>query len=335
MEQKSLFDGLTPEVIINAVEDAVGKRLTGLTVPHASYINRVYELQAFDGERLIVKFYRPGRWSEAAVRQEHEFVLQCFEGEIPVVAPLNLASGDTLGRVGDILFAVFPKRAGREFEVREPGDWTRIGQIIGRIHAIGAAQDAVDRVRLHPADSTASDLQILAAGGFVSPVYRGEFVDLTGRLLEVAEQQFEGVSLIRIHGDCHRGNILERPGEGLMLIDFDDMAVGPAIHDLWLLLPDHYRRCRQEVDLILDGYEQFMEFDYAGLKLIEPLRFMRIIYFLAWCARQADDYDFKNHYPEWGSERFWEREIIDLRHQLQVVMEHKVSWEESRWDEDY
>ena len=330
--QAGAFDVLTPDAIISSVERALGRRLTGLTVPHASYINRVYELQDFAEERLIVKFYRPGRWSREAIMEEHRFMADCAAAEIPVVAPLQLADGLTLAEEHGILFAVFPKRAGREFEVREPGDWTRIGQIIGRIHQCGAAGTAEQRLKLHPGSATRDDLELLTGGGFITPGHVADFREVTARIVDAVTPLFDGVKFIRIHGDCHRGNILERPGEGLMLIDFDDMLIGPPIHDLWLLLPDHYRRCRTEVDLILDGYEQFYEFDYRGLRLIEPLRFMRIIYYLAWCARQVEDHQFRADHPDWGTERFWEREIIDLRHQLQVVMEHINSFAENNWD---
>ena len=333
MTDKAVFDVLTPDTILTAVEAAVGLRLTGLTVPHASYINRVYELQSFSGERLIAKFYRPGRWSRAAIEQEHEFVLDCAAAEIPAVAPRVLADGSTLAECEGILFAVFEKRSGREFEPTSLEDWTRIGQILGRVHAVGAQKAAPDRLKLHPQASTRADLEFLEQGGFVSPAYREQFRETTGRILEAITPLFAGREMIRIHGDCHRGNILER-GE-LMLIDFDDMLVGPPVHDLWLLLPDHYRRCRPQMDAVLDGYEQFRDFDYAALNLIEPLRFMRIVYYLAWCARQAHDNQFRLDQPDWGSERFWEREIIDLRHQLQVIMEHKVAFEEDSWEEAY
>jgi Ser/Thr protein kinase RdoA (MazF antagonist) len=179
--------------------------------------------------------------------------------------------------------------------------------------------------------STRADLDYLIKGGFVTPEHNAAFEDLTSRIVEGISSDFDGTGFIRIHGDCHRGNLLDRPGEGLMVIDFDDMMTGPPVHDLWLLLPDHAGRSRREIDLLLDGYSQFREFDRSSLKLIEPLRFMRIIYFLAWWARQAHDYDFSNNHPGWGTDAFWQKEILDLGHQFQVIMEHKVAWEEGRF----
>jgi len=182
-------------------------------------------------------------------------------------------------------------------------------------------------VKLHPQISTVTDIDFLIDGGFVTKENRAYFKDLCYQIVDAISPMFEGVQYLRIHGDCHRGNLIERPGEGLMVIDFDDMMTGPAVHDIWLMLPDHYTRARREVDLILSGYEEFREFDYSSLKLIEPLRFMRIIYYLAWCARQADDLDFRRDHPDWGNDNFWSGELTDLRHQFQVIMEHKDEWE--------
>jgi Ser/Thr protein kinase RdoA (MazF antagonist) len=140
------------------------------------------------------------------------------------------------------------------------------------------------------------------------------------RIIDIAVREFEGIDMQRIHGDCHRGNILERPDEGLLVIDFDDMMTGPPVQDLWLLLPDHADKARREMDLILQGYERFLEFDDRSLRLVEILRAMRIIYFLAWCSTQLDDFRFKTNFPEWGSDMFWQREIADLEHQYHVIL---------------
>jgi len=327
VQTRNVFADLTPDIVISAVEKAVGKRMTGLILPLPSYINRVYELQAMDGTRLIAKFYRPGRWSEEAIEAEHAFIADCVADEIPVIAPLPLQSGATLAQTHGITFAVFPKRMGREFEVKGDDDWRRVGMVIGRIHAAGARKEAPARIKLHPRESTAQDIRLLEDGGFVHPDFRAPFRETTSAILEVITGLYEGIGLSRIHGDCHRGNLIDRPGEGIMVIDFDDMMVGPPVHDLWLMLPDHYSRSRREMDLILEGYEEFREFDYASLRLIEGLRFMRIIYYLAWCARQVDDYEFQRNHPDWGGEVFWGREIADMQHQFQVIMEHKHAWE--------
>jgi Ser/Thr protein kinase RdoA (MazF antagonist) len=321
------FKILTPDLIINSAEKAVGKRFTGLLIQHPSYINRVYELQAMDAERVVAKFYRPGRWSSEALEEEHSFIADCDADEIPVVAPIKLSNGSTLMNIEGINLAVFPKKGGRMFEINTDEDWVRVGGIIGRIHAAGAKKEAPHRVRLHPGISTRADIEFLLEGGFIHPESRDPFRELCFQILEEITGLFDGVEYIRIHGDCHRGNIIERPGEGLMVIDLDDMMTGPPVHDLWLMLPDHYTRAKREIELIMTGYEEFREFDYSTLKLIEPLRFMRIIYYLAWCARQGDDLDFQRDHPDWGNENFWARELIDLRNQFQIIMEHKEEWE--------
>ncbi|MCU0613221.1 MAG: serine/threonine protein kinase [Candidatus Eisenbacteria bacterium] len=325
------FAHLTPEVLLDMVEEALGTPMTGLTIPLPSYINRVYELQTRSGERVIAKFYRPGRWSRTAIEDEHRFLADCEAMEIPVVCPLKLSDGGTLWSTGTTSLALFPKKAGRVFELNADEDWVRLGRLVGRIHVAGSRDTCRDRVTLHPNRSTRDDLDFLVRGGFVTPEHRAAFEDLTSRIVERISGLFTGAELIRIHGDFHRGNLLDRPGEGLMVIDFDDMMSGPPVHDIWLLLPDHARRSRREIDLILEGYGQFREFDYPSLKLIECLRFMRIVYYLAWCARQADDYDFRTNHPDWGSDLFWQRELLDLTHQFQVIMEHTVAWEEGRF----
>ncbi len=312
------FENLTPDCILDAVESAMGCQLTGLTAPLPSYINRVYELQPVEGDRLVAKFYRPGRWKRAALQDEHDFVLDCAAEEIPVVAPLELAVGGTIGEHDGILFSVFPKRSGREMDLHTDEGWRRLGSLVGRIHLAGSRREAGNRLRMHPETTTLPEIEQLQE--FMSPHQAGRFRDVTSRIVEIALREFEGVELQRIHGDCHRANILERPGEGLMVIDFDDMAMGPPVQDIWLLLPDHANRSRREINLILEGYEQFMEFDDRTLRLIEILRAMRIIYFLAWCSTQVDDFRFQGNFPDWGSELFWQREISDIEHQYHAIL---------------
>ena len=314
------FDNLTPDRILDAVEAGLECHLTGLTAPLPSYINRVYELQNMAGERLIVKFYRPGRWSRAALLDEHNFVLDCAADEIPVVVPLPLAHGGTIGEHDGIMYAVFPKKSGREMALHGEDDWRRLGRLVGRIHLAGAERAAPHRLRMHPETTTIPELAILLGGGFMSPHQAGRFKDSAQRIIDIALSEFDGVELQRIHGDCHRANILERPGEGLMAIDFDDMVMGPTVQDLWLLLPGNAGDSRHEINLILEGYEQFLEFDDRQLRLVEILRAMRMIYFLAWCSTQVDDFRFRANFPDWGSEMFWARENADLERQYHTIL---------------
>ena len=313
------FEALMPEIMIDAVEKAIGQQMTGLAIAMPSYINRVYEFQCVSGERLIAKFYRPGRWTYEALQDEHDFMLDCFNAEIPLVPPEILTCGKTIDSVQGIYFAVFKKKSGREFDIKEEGDWKRLGSIVGRIHLEGSRLTAENRIKLHPAQITQANVDLILDRNLIQEPYRSEFKSITSEIIHIIAPLFDDVEFIRVHGDCHRGNLLERPGEGIMVIDFDDMMNAPPVQDLWLLLPDHAEECKMELNLLLDGYEQFCDFDYFSLKLIEPLRVMRIIYFLSWCAKQIDDFQFEQHYPGWGTPAFWMRENNDLTTQLEII----------------
>lgn len=322
------FSSLTPDVLLGAVEQAVGERLTGLTSPLPSYINRVYELLAFSGKRYVVKFYRPGRWKKEAIEDEHRFMMDCVANEIPVVPPLALSDGCTLGEVNGILFAVFDKRSGREMELNTDEDWRRVGTLLGRVHMTGSAGSSPHRVHLHPEKSLKDDIDWLLSGQDIPPHMTPEVRKVLESVHDEARRAFDAVpdaDIIRLHGDCHLKNFLSRDHEGLLIIDFDDMATGPAVQDIWLLLPDRVASCRREFNLLLEGYEQFREFDDRTLRLVEPLRAMRMIYFLAWCSRQRQDYRFKTLFPDWGSENFWRAEMNDLTRQLDHMGESAPS----------
>lgn len=313
------FDILTPEVMVSAVETAMDCPMTGLAIAMPSYINRVYEVQTQAGKRLIAKFYRPGRWSLETLQEEHQFMLDCSAEEIPLVPPMILHNGQTLAESEGIFFAVFEKKSGREFDIREEDDWKRLGNIVARLHLAGSQREAPNRLRLHPQTATAKEVEYLLNSGLVADTSVSEFRDICQEILELISSMFDEKEYIRVHGDCHRGNLLDRPDEGIMVIDFDDMMTAPPVQDLWLLLPGHAQDCPLEIDLLLEGYEQFRDFDYSSLQLIEPLRAMRIIYFLSWCSRQIGDFKFEHNYPNWGSPSFWRRETLDLRHQLEII----------------
>ena len=314
------FDNLTPEVMFDAVETALGCRLLGLAAPLPSYINRVYEFETENKERIIAKFYRPGRWKREAIEAEHRFVADCAADEIPVISPIVMPSGKTLAETEDgIYFTVFPKRFGREIEINDDEAWRRIGMIIARMHSAGARAEAPERTLLDPRATTAIQMQQLLDGNFITGMFHDDLKRVVSEILEIIDPFFDDIEYIRIHADLHRANILERPDEGLMIIDFDDMMEGPPVQDLWLLLPDHINNSRRELDLILEGYTQLRDFEYETVRLIEPLRAMRIIYFLGWCSTQINDFKFQHNFPDWGSDAFWRREIADLKHQLELI----------------
>ncbi len=325
------FDTLSPETVIAAVERAFGLPLDGTLYPYPSYINRVYGVRTEEGAEHVVKFYRPGRWSREAVLDEHRFLLDCAESELPVVSPLAGRDGGTLpetrpggaevdGEPG-FLFALFPKRGGRSFDAESDDDWLRLGGVVARCHAVGRRGTAPHRVVCRPDGLTAGFVRELLDGKVVHPDSCDAFEALCTEALRVITPLFDGTPFQRVHGDCHRGNILDRPGEGLLLFDFDDMMNAPPVQDLWLLLPDHAAECGREIGLLLEGYERFLRFDPSTLVLIEPLRLMRMIYFLVWRSRQRYDYWFTRTFPDWGGKAFWINELEDLREQLSVIRE--------------
>ena len=326
--QTGLFDLLTPDAVIAAVEASAEVVLDGSVQRYPSYVNRVYGLKDDNDTELIAKFYRPGRWSAEALRDEHEFLLDCAAAEIPVVAPIADSGGNTLhtveveddeDHIESFHFALFPKRGGRSFDAETDDQWYRLGSLIGRCHAVGAQRKAEHRLSLSPDRVTAGYVEQLLTARLVVGEATEDFAAICRDTLRRITPRFDGVPLIRIHGDCHRGNILDRPDTGLLLFDFDDMMNGPAVQDLWLLLPDYADQCTRELTMLLDGYEQFAPFDHRTLELIEPLRFMRMIYFLAWRAAQMNDHWFRESHPEWGSEAFWIKETEDLRTQALVI----------------
>jgi len=275
------FQALTPDTVITLVEKALGLPCTNLCRPLNSYVNRVYELKGKDDAGLIAKFYRPGRWSRQALEDEHDFILELNEEEIPVVPPFTLTNGKTLECYGDIHFAVFPKKGGRSFDEYNDDQWLELGRLLGRTHMVGARRLPKDRIVMAPDKSTKGQVDYLLAGDFVPRDLEGQFQELTATLIAEINPLFEKVAMIRIHGDCHFSNLIYRPDESFYIIDFDDMAVGPPVQDLWMLLPGYLQESYVEVDLFLEGYEMFRDFDRRTLRLIEPLRAMRYIHYTA------------------------------------------------------
>ena len=325
------FEALSPGDVVHAVERAFAVVLDGTLDSYPSYVNRVYGMRREEGEALVAKFYRPGRWTRAAILDEHRFLCDLADAELPVIAPLRGVDGGTLQEIdvagdgsGDgvgarFLFAVFPRVGGRSFEPESDDALLRFGSLVGRCHAVGATGAAPDRAVCKPSGLTSAFVDELLEDDLVHPDCRDDFERIARRTIAEIAPLFEGVRFSRIHGDCHRGNLIDRPGRGLTLIDFDDMMSGPAVQDVWLVLPGYAADCPRELDLVLEGFERFSEFDRGTLRLIEPLRFMRMIYFLAWRARQRGDFWFRGSFPDWGSEAFWIKETEDLRVQAEVI----------------
>jgi len=313
------FQGLSPERILQVVESEMGITCSNLCRSYNSYINRVFEIADTDGSGLVVKFYRPDRWSAQALQDEHDFLLELAEEEIPVLAPLPLANGRTLGQVGEVYFAVFPKKGGRLLDELNPELWLAVGRLLGRMHMVGARTMARNRIRMHPTQSTASQVDFICRSKLLPEDLISAYTRVTSRLIEVITPMFAHSEMIRIHGDCHRGNLIQRPGDSLYVLDFDDMAIGPPVQDLWMLLPGPPEESAAELDLLLEGYETFRQFDYSSLRLIEPLRAMRYIHYCAWCAHQVVQDGATAVIPDFASRTYWQKELEDLQDQLQRI----------------
>lgn len=313
---RSGLQALHPDLILTLAEQALGLRCTNLCRPLASYINRVFELETEEGRGLIIKFYRPGRWSAAALQDEHDFLLELAAEEIPVIAPLRQQNDATLGCHHGMNFALFPKCGGRSVDEFSDDQWLELGRLLGRVHAVGAAHPPRDRITMLPDRSTREQADYLLRGEFIPRDLRPSFEQLTSSLIAEISPLFAGRELIRLHGDCHVANLIHRPGESFYLIDFDDMAVGPPVQDFWMQLPDYAERALPEIELFLEGYETFRAFDRRTLSLIEPLRAMRFVHYAAWCAHQVAEDGSAPVIPDFGTHPYWQHEISDLADQL-------------------
>ena len=317
----SPFSRLDPETVLSSIERATGRRLLNVCRPHASYINRVYEVQDEDGDFLVAKFYRPGRWSFEALEDEHRFVADCAARELPVISPLPLAGGSPLSSCDGIHFAVYPRCGGRLVDEYSDEQWLELGRLLGRLHAVGSLHQAPARNRLHPGQTSREHLDYLRANDLIPVHLQAEFLEVVEELLTLINPIFEGVDYIRLHGDCHNSNLIHRPGESFFIIDFDDMVVGPPIQDLWMLLPGYLEESRVELALLLEGYEMFHPFDRSTLNLVEPLRAMRFIHYMSWCAKQYVEDGATRVNEDFGSQAYWQQEIADLKDQLVVIGE--------------
>lgn len=313
------FDKLTPDLIWHSVEKALGKQLTGYISTFTSYINRVYELETVEGERIVAKFYRPGRWHYEAICDEHDFMFECVDNEIPVIAPFILSDGSSIGECEGLYFSVYSKMSGRQYELNTDVDWMKTGRLLGRLHNIGANEVAPDRIELHPETSLIDDIDHLLVNDFVPKHFQKSLKTVTDELFKLTMPLFADVNGLRVHGDAHLSNFIDRLDGNVYMIDFDDMMMGPAVQDMWLILPDHIDSCTKEINLLLEGYESFRPFNRKELALIEPLRAMRMIYFTSWCASQINDNNFGKNFPNWGNDNFWRKEVNDLQLQIDKI----------------
>ena len=317
------FEALTYEEVIHQVEMALDCRCGNLCRPLNSYINRVYEVHPEDREPVIAKFYRPRRWSYNALYDELDFLAELHADEIPVIPPLADSGGELLQEFDGIPYALFPKKGGRIVDEPSLDQWRELGRLIARVHVVGSTRNPLDRITWTPDIATHDQVERILTSDCVTPESRTPFETIAHTLIDRIAPLFEDLDLIRIHGDLHAQNLIYRPAESFYLIDFDDMALGPAAQDLWMLLPGRVDDSRRELDAFLDGYETFREFPWEELKLIEPLRAMRYIHFIAWCTHQRADGGATRLSPDWGTSAYWQREIHDIEKQI-VEIEDNV-----------
>jgi Ser/Thr protein kinase RdoA (MazF antagonist) len=286
-----------------------------------SYENRVYQLWLEDGSVVVAKFYRPGRWSDAEIDEEHAFARELAEREIPVVAPSHSYRRD------EFRIALYPRRGGRTPELEDPRVLEWIGRFIGRIHAVGAARPFVVREALTPRTFGDAPRAFLLASGFIPADLLEAWKAVTAQALAAAERCYASAGelrAIRLHGDCHIGNILWTQ-DGPHFVDLDDARMGPALQDLWMLLSGSRDAMAAQLHHVLAGYEQFAEFDRRELNLLEALRTLRLIHYSAWIARRWDDPAFRAAFPWFNSQRYWQDRILELREQIALMEEEPLA----------
>ncbi len=317
------FFRLTPEWVLRAVE-AGGFRPTGHTTALTCLENRVHDVRLEDGSHVVVKFYRPGRWSRDAILDEHRFLEDLREAEIPVCAPLAFAGGGTLQEVEGIFYAIWPRTGGRSPAELADAQIAMLGRLLARIHGVGAARRAGHRPALTGESYGLEPLGFLEDHGFLPPTCARRYRRAVEEVVAIYTAWSAGVPLQRIHGDCHFGNLLLGPalgaqGDAWFFLDFDDFLVGPAVQDVWMLIPGRDVEGARQRELLLTAYREFRDFDPRWLRLVEPLRSLRFVRYAAWIARRWEDPAFPSAFPHFGTEEYWENETRDLEEQLALL----------------
>jgi Ser/Thr protein kinase RdoA (MazF antagonist) len=321
------YQALRPDDILAAVE-SLGYRCDGRLLALNSYENRVYRVGLEDAAPLVAKFYRPGRWSDAAILEEHAFARELAEeDEIPVVAPL-VDEGETLHHRGPFRFALFPCLGGRPPELDDKALMRQLGRLVARIHVRGAQQPFVHRPRLDMASYGEASRDYLLEAGFIPADLVAAYTSLCEHLFENVRGCYERagrVAYIRVHGDCHASNILALD-ERLHIVDLDDTRMGPAVQDLWMFLSGARGEQTPQLEELLGGYMEFRRFEPRELHLIEGLRTLRIMHYAAWLARRWEDPAFRVAFPWFNSARYWEEHVLALREQLALMQEEPLHW---------
>lgn len=315
------FAGLEPGIVLDAL-DTLGLHSDGRLLALNSYENRVYQVGMEQGPPLIVKFYRPRRWSDEAILEEHAFALALEDSEIPVVPPLVFA-GRTMHQHQGYRFAVFRRQGGRTPELDQPGTLEWIGRFMGRIHAVGARAAFAARGALDINSFGTQPREWLLAHGDLPDELHESWSGISAQALEGVAHCYEragSLRLLRLHGDCHTGNLLWTD-DGPHFVDLDDSRMGPAVQDLWMLLSGEREAMSRQLADLLAGYEDFFEFDPRELYLLEALRTLRLLHYSSWLAMRRDDPAFRQAFPWFGSVRYWQDRILELREQVALMSE--------------
>ena len=314
------FSLLNPDTIIDAVE-SLGLISDARIFPLNSYENRVYQIGLENQSPIIGKFYRPQRWSDAQILEEHAFTRKLAQHDIPVIAPLDFEN-QTLHRFEQFRFALYPRQGGRAPELGNKENLNWLGRLIGRIHAIGSTISFKYRPAIDIQSYVIEPMDFLLSGNFIPDYLQDAYQSLMHDIISLLKQRYDlnHVSQISLHADCHPGNILWTE-KGPHFVDFDDCRTGPAVQDLWMLISGNASERRQQLDDLLDGYFEFHDFNPAEARLIEPLRTMRIIHYAGWLARRWQDPAFPLNFPWFNTPHYWEQHILELREQFSLLQE--------------
>lgn len=324
-ELKEQFFRLTPESILDSVEGAIQReepamRCTGRALALNSLENRVYDVELDDDSHVVAKFYRPGRWTKAQIQEEHDFLFALDDAEIPVVAPFE-CGGESLFTTKDgMFFAIFPKVRGRLLDELGEDRLRTLGRYIARIHNVGEYFPFRHRLQLSAEDWGRRPMQFVLGSGLMDPVYHARYRALGEAICARAEHALGGVPTLSLHGDCHLGNTLWQLDSPFFL-DFDDCMRAPAMQDIWMVVRGRGDEADRERNALLEGYEAFRPFDRSQLRLLEPLRALRMMHYSAWIARRWEDPAFPQAFPLFGTSRYWEEEIQALQEILALMEE--------------
>lgn len=330
-KETEYFYKLTPEAIMDAVE-RLGLKPTGRTLPLNSMENRVYEIEIENehanspSENFVIsKFYRPGRWNKDQISEEHLFLKDLNEAEIPAIAPITFDGQSVFThKESGLLYCLFPKKGGRHKDELNDEEIEILGRTLARLHTVGRTRESKYRVELTPKTYGLGNLQMIEEANVLPNHLKQAYPDLVKEIVQLIEPMFENRSLQRIHGDCHWGNVLwqsNADGDIPFFVDFDDMVRGFPVQDIWLLIPGRDQEAIQKRNLLLSAYEEIADFDFSSLKLIEPLRTLRYIHFSAWITKRWEDPSFQVAFPQFANDSYWDVQIADLREQLGLIKE--------------